>query len=91
MSEEFTGGNTLARGLYGLDSEEKSDVLRQIEAEETYLSKKIPLEDRERFQSLCGLYKNFAQLTETETFSYAFSLGAVTMAETAPGHRHTEK
>lgn len=81
MLKALYSGKIIPWERHKRDSDEKREVLRKIQAEENFITEKLSTEDRERFNNLIYLYKQLAEFTEIEVFSFAFSFGALLMVD----------
>jgi len=62
-------------------SEEQTELVDKIEAEEKYFTEKMSLDDCQRFQKLVNLYTQLGSSEEGEIFAFGFSMGAVLMKD----------
>ena len=62
---------------------EQHEIVRQIDAEESYFDGILSAEDQQRFKALTKLYSELSMSSEVEIFSCGFSMGLILMAEAA--------
>jgi len=81
MLKELYTGTVNPRERRARDNDRRRSTISKIEAEEQYITDKLSPEDGERFKSLICLYNDLAGDTETEVFSYAFSMAVLMMMD----------
>ena len=81
MLREMYFGKAIPWERRNRKSEEQSELLSQIEAEEKYFIGKMSLDDCERFQKLINLHTELGMSEEGEIFAYGFSMGACLMRD----------